>query len=275
MSHNPSSRTTHPLYVVLDVSATMWPAWGDQRARTRRTASAESFMSLVPNTVMALSESPAMRAAASVSVLAFSDEPQVLAPMRPLTDPPVIAEPAEGTQTNYAAILHFLLMRFHHDARGIAREHGAAGSTVTIGRPSVLFITDGAPFTGSTYQRPHHWMPARNRLTSPPIGARIVAIGPPGSCEPVLWRLATGEDHGDRNAFIADLDADPDGLAESIITSITGGAERSVPADTLIIPTSPGMRRVRRPAPGAAGQPPGRSSGTTNSGPRPIRPRPA
>src|SRR4051812_7866621 len=203
MNQEDAVRTNHPIYIILDVSESMWPAWSTGRRRAARGPTAEAFMSLIPNTLMALSESPTMSNAASVSVLAFSDKPQVLQPMRSLAEPPIIANPSEGVQTNYQAILEFLVLRFHHDARAITEDQRRRGFTVTIAHPLVLFIPDGAPFVGATYQQPQQWMPARNRLVTAPRNAQIATIGLPGACEPVLWRLATGGNDGDRNAFIA------------------------------------------------------------------------
>src|SRR4051794_24169928 len=90
----------HPLYFVLDVSQSMWKAWrrGNPQAK-EGSPREEAFMFFVANTLMALTESPTMRAAAWVSVLAFSDRPQMLQPIRPLTEPPVIAEPRRGVQS--------------------------------------------------------------------------------------------------------------------------------------------------------------------------------
>ncbi len=82
MAEDYTDRKNHPIYIVLDVSQSMWPAWSPGRRRPAGGVSAEAFMSLIPNALMALSESPMMSAAASVSVLAFSDKPQVLQPMR-------------------------------------------------------------------------------------------------------------------------------------------------------------------------------------------------
>ena len=159
--------------------------------------------------------------------------------MQSLANPPVIADPARGMQSDYAAILHFLVGRFHHDAQVIAEDQRQRGFQVTVARPTVFLMTDGAPYVGTAYQQPREWMPFRDALVAASIEARIAAVGLPGACEPVLWRLATGEDHGDRNAFIAGPDTDPDSLADSIVAAVA--------SESLVIHAPDGMCRIQRP----------------------------
>jgi uncharacterized protein YegL len=236
----------HPLYFVLDVSRSMWKAWRRGNPQAKGGTSPESFMSFIPNTLMALTESPMMRAAAWVSVLGFSDRPQVLQPIRPLTEPPVIAEPTRGVQSDYEAVLRFLLLRVHHDSR-VMTAGAHAEARVTLANPWVLFITDGAPFAGTTYQAPARWLAARDRLVSGPPHARIATIGLAGSCLPVLWRLATGDDDGGRNAFLSHSTPDPDGLADSLATGLSISRPGTVLPGSVLLPTPDGMRRIRRP----------------------------
>ncbi|MDQ1743909.1 MAG: hypothetical protein QOE23_2248 [Pseudonocardiales bacterium] len=234
----------HPIYIVLDVSQSMWKAWRGQGPHTNGGSPSEAFMSLIPNTLMALTGSPMMQAVAWVSVLAFSDRPQVLQPIRSLAEAPVIAEPRRGVQSDYDAILRFLLLRFRQDARVMTAQQRSS-RPVVVGYPRVLFITDGAPFVGAGYQYPQRWQDARDRLVAGPSHALLATIGLPGSCEPVLWRLATGDDRGEKNAFLAHSVPDPDGLAATLVASIE--EERSRPdARSALLRTPAGMRRIRR-----------------------------
>jgi uncharacterized protein YegL len=257
MSSDGLDGRVRPLYFVLDVSQSMWKAWRRDNSSATGGSSPEAFMSFIPSTLMALTESPTMRADAWVSVLAFSDRPQVLQPIRSLTEPPVIAEPKRGVQSDYEAVLRFLLLRFHHDAR-VMTAGGRSGARVTVANPWVLIITDGAPFVGTTYQAPARWMAARDRLVAGPPHARIATIGLAGSCEPVLWRLATGDEDGAKNAFLAQTLPDPCGLADSLAASISGSRPGAGSSATALLPTPGGMRRIRRPAgprAGGAGHP--------------------
>jgi uncharacterized protein YegL len=236
----------HPLYFLLDVSKSMRKAWQRQGPPANGGSPPEAFMSLIPNTLMALTESSTMRETAWVSVLAFSDQPQVLQPIRSLASPPVIAEPRPGVQSNYQAILEFLMLRFRQDVRVIA-EQQRTGRAVTVGYPRALFLTDGAPFVGDDYQSPQQWMGPRDRLVSGPPQAVIATIGLLGSCEPVLWRLATGDELGEKNAFLAHSVPDPDSLATALVASIEDEGSRP-DLRSVLLQTPAGMLRIRRSA---------------------------
>jgi uncharacterized protein YegL len=233
-----SERRIYPIYVLLDVSASM-------RVRGRGgTVPQVEFTTLIPDLVMSLADAPALAATAWISVIAFSDRPELLCPMTSLADAANIREPHDGRQTNYVAALKFLRHRYDDDVLTM-RAHASTGRFRTrIAPPLVFFITDGAPFAADRYQKRDEWLPHRDQLVDSPVGARIAAIGLAGAHPPTLWALATGQGNGQRNAFIARPDARGDDLARSVINVIERSIKLSVRAGALVMDTPPGMRRV-------------------------------
>jgi uncharacterized protein YegL len=233
-----SERRSYPIYVLLDVSASMRVRSGG------RTTPQVEFTTLIPDLVMSLADAPALAATAWISVIAFSDRPELLCPMTSLAEPANIREPRDGRQTNYVAALKFLRQRYDDDVLTM-RAHALTGRFQTrIAPPLVFFITDGAAFAADRYQKKDEWLPHRERLVKAPVRARIAAIGLNGAHPSTLWALATGQESGQRNAFIARPDARGDGLARSVINVIERSIKLSVRAGALVMDTPPGMRRI-------------------------------
>ena len=121
-----------------------------------------------------------------------------------LAEPPNIRAPCDGSQTNYVAALRFLRQRIDDDVRTMRAKASSTYFRVSVARPLVFFITDGAAYAADRYQDPAEWLPIRDSLVGAPVAARIAAIGLHGAHPRTLWALATGSDGGRRNAFIAD-----------------------------------------------------------------------
>ncbi|WP_432832399.1 vWA domain-containing protein [Dactylosporangium sp. CA-092794] len=241
MSVEMTHRKQYPIYILLDVSASMRrPAGG--------TTPQAAFTRLIPELIMTLADAPALASTAWLSVIAFSDGPELLSPMTALAHPAHVREPAPGRETDYAAALGFLSQQVGRDATAI-NEHGATGLYRTVvAHPLVFVITDGAPYSNGQYQPPRMWLRYRDRLVGAPTNARIAAIGLAGAHPRVLRALATGNDRGERNAFIADPGADPAALAASVINVIERSIKVSVRIGDLIIDAPRGMRRISCPA---------------------------
>jgi uncharacterized protein YegL len=233
-----SERRSYPIYVMLDVSASM------RRRRNGRPAPQTEFTALIPDMIMALAEAPALASTAWISVIAFAEDAELLCPMTPLARPANIRAPHDGRQTNYVAALRFLRERFDDDVRAMRSDASTARFRISIARPLVFFITDGAAYAADRYQQPGEWLPHRESLVLPPVEARIAAIGLTGADPRTLRALSTGASDGRRNAFIARPDADGDGLARSIINVIERSIKLSVRAGALVMDEPPGMRRV-------------------------------
>src|SRR4051812_31832658 len=104
-----SERKSYPIYILLDVSASMRePGRGGATPH-------EEFRRLIPDLIMTLAESPSLAKAAWLSVIAFGDEAELLCPMTSLSRPPHVRSPHEGHHTDYAAALRFLGDRMRPD----------------------------------------------------------------------------------------------------------------------------------------------------------------
>lgn len=237
MSVDVSERKSYPIYILLDVSASMrTPGHGG------RAPQAE-FNELIPDLIMALSDAPALAATAWMSVIAFSDKAELLCPMTSLAEPANVRTPRDGVETNYAAALRFLVARYEHDLLAMRQPRPGQRFRIRVARPLVFFITDGAPFVADRYQRTEEWLPYRDQLVASPVEARIAAIGLVGAHPPTLLALATGR-NGQRNAFVARPEARGDSLARSIINVIERSIKLSVRTGEMVIDEPDGMRRV-------------------------------
>lgn len=235
-----SERKIYPVYILLDVSASM------RETGLGGSSPHEEFQQMIPDLVMSLAESRALAKAAWISVIAFGDHAELLCPMTSLSRPPHVRSPHEGRHTDYAAALSFLADRIRPDRATMEATGAGQNYRTRVARPLIFFITDGAPYAAGRYQPPVDWMPSRNRLIAPPVEARIAAIGLDGAHGGTLHALATGRPGGERNAFVADP-ADPsagDSLAASVINVIERSIRLSVRAGDLVIDEPRGMRRV-------------------------------
>jgi len=241
-----SERRGYPIYILLDVSASM------RRTEPPHTAPLTAFKAMIPDLIMSLSESRSLAKAAWISVIAFSDAAEVLCPMSSLAGPVSVRAPRDGGQTDYLAALRFLHERMAPDRVAIQAHGSGQNWRIDVARPLVFFITDGAPFAQDRYQRPDEWMPYRDLIVDGPRGARMAAIGLAGAHPRTLWSVATGEADGRRNAFIALPGTDPagrrrsagDSLAASVINVIERSIKLSVQAGEMVIEVPAGMRRV-------------------------------
>jgi uncharacterized protein YegL len=241
-----SERRGYPIYILLDVSKSM------RSAPPAQTPPLTTFKAMIPDLILSLSESRPLAKAAWISVIAFSDDAEVLCPMSSLSGPVSVRSPRDGGQTDYLAALRFLYDRMAPDRIAIETHGSGQHYRVNVARPLVFFITDGAPFANDRYQRPDEWMPYRDLIVDGPDGARVAAIGLAGAHPPTLWSVATGEADGRRNAFIALPATGPasgrrsagDNLAASVINVIERSIKLSVQAGELVIEVPAGMRRV-------------------------------
>jgi uncharacterized protein YegL len=229
------------IYVVLDTSESMRmpPPNAPQQG-----APLDHFEQLIPVMLRQLADHPVTNSVASVSVLAFNDRAEVLRPMTPVSQPAAIVKSRLGYGTDYAAALKFLLTQHREDVRTVKLSRIRDDYTVDVARPWVFFVTDGRPFADGREQEMSAWTGYREQLTTPPVDGRIAAIGLPGADEKVLWHLATGDDRGSRNAFIADRKTQPRELSESVVEAIKNSISTSASTGLLTIKTPVGMRRI-------------------------------
>ncbi len=235
---------TYLIYVVLDTSESMRRP---RRDTPQLGSPLQHFVRLIPQMLRELADHPVTNSLASVSVVAFNDEPEVLRQMSPLHQAAPIRQPKQGYGTDYAAVLEFLVAQHAKNVRAVQLNRLRDDFGIGIARPWIFFITDGRPFAEEANQPTSAWIGHRNTLTEPPLGARIVALGLPGAEPETLWRLSTGQANGMRNAFIADQATNPAELTSSVIAAIQRSISTSTSTGHLAIRTPNGMRRVDGP----------------------------
>jgi uncharacterized protein YegL len=241
---NDSRVRTYLIYVVLDTSESMRRP---RRGEAQHGAPQQHFIRLIPQMLSELSSHPVTNSLASVSVLAFNDEPEILRPMTALNQPAMISKPRLGYGTDYAAVLKFLVTQHRKDVQQVKLSRLRDDYGVDVAKPWIFFITDGRPFADDANQDESAWMPHRDKLAGDAIGARIAAIGLPGADRDVLWKLATGNDHGTRNAFISNRSTNARELSESVVTAIQSSITTSASVGLLTIRTPIGMERIEGP----------------------------
>jgi uncharacterized protein YegL len=235
-----SERKNYPIYILLDVSASM------RAGAPGGPTPQDEFERMIPDLIMSLADSRSLAKAAWISVIAFGDRAELLCPMTSLTRPPFVRSPHAGRHTDYATALRFLCERIQPDRDAIEAYGAGQDYRTKVARPLVFFITDGAPFAAGRYQHPQEWIPYRERIVMAPVEARIATIGLDGAHRGTLYSLATGKPGGERNAFIADPAdrAAGDSLAASVINVIERSIKLSVRAGEMVIDEPHGMRRV-------------------------------
>lgn len=231
---------TYLIYIVLDTSESM----RRPQPGTSLGSPVEHFTRLIPRMLRQLADHPVSNSLASVSVIAFNDEAEVLRLMSPLHQPVPIRRPRMGYGTDYAAVLKFLVEQYPKDVRAEKRRRSNADYGTAIARPWIFFITDGRPYAKGADQPPSAWIGYRDQLADPPVGARIVSLGLAGADETTLWLVATGHENGVRNAFIADRSTNPLELTTSVVSAIERSIATSVSTGNLAIRTPAGMLRI-------------------------------
>lgn len=232
-------RKYHIIYIVLDVSQTMRRA-----GRGELQSPFERFQTLLPDLVFSLRDRAQVRTSCWLSVIAFASTATLVLPATPLRTTPSVPAMPPGGQTDYVEALRLLHQRIGEDRVTIASSVGEDDlGVVEVADPLVFFITDGLPYVGNAEQPWSAWLSARNLVTGGEINGRIAALGLQGAREDVLVAMATGD--GQRhNAFIADGTLPATELANNVVDAIVHSIERSTEAETMIIETPPGMRRL-------------------------------
>jgi uncharacterized protein YegL len=235
---------TYLIYVVLDTSESMRRP---RRGEAQHGAPQQHFVRLIPQMLRELSSHPVTNSLASVSVLAFNDEPEILRPMTALNQAAAIGKPRLGYGTDYAAVLKFLVAQHRKDVQQVKLSRLRDDYGVDVAKPWVFFITDGRPFANDANQEESAWMHHRDQLAGGAINARIAAIGLPGADRDVLWKLSTGNDNGTRNAFISNRSTNARELSESVVAAIQSSITTSASVGLLTIRTPVGMERIEGP----------------------------
>lgn len=232
------------IYIVLDTSKSMWRT---PRGGNPASTPMEVFKRNIPRMLLKLALDPLVNQLTSISVVAFNDRPEVLRPIGSLEHAATIRPPSKGFGTDYRGVLRFLIGQHRKDVRDVKLSRARENYPIDVARPWIFFITDGRAYAQGVDQPDSAWLPERDELAGPPIGARVVTLGLPGADEDALWLLATGDDHGSRNAFIANDPRDTVALSAGVCTAIGSSIGASTGSGTLIIKPPPGMSQVRGP----------------------------
>jgi uncharacterized protein YegL len=232
------------IYVVLDTSKSMWLP---RRAGSPDSVPVKQFIRRIPRMLRVLADHPVTNKLASISVVAFNDTQEILRPISSLEQAATISNPSFGLGTDYAGLLKFLVGQHRKDVRQVKKSRSREGYGVDIARPWIFVITDGRAFAQRRNQADSEWLREHGRLIAPPVEARIVTLGLPGADDDALWMLATGDESGKRNAFIARSPEHSDELSKSVIDAIGSSISTSAGSGTLTIKTPVGMDRVEGP----------------------------
>ncbi|GIF12684.1 vWA domain-containing protein [Actinoplanes teichomyceticus] len=231
----------HPVYLLLDSSASMWRA--DRHGRS----SMGVFLPMVDRLVEDLCRVPKVKTGVWLSALAFSDGVEVLRPMTPLVPGNQrIRRPRRGGGTDYTRALAHLADHYPADRAVIEAGAERLGREARVRRPLVFVITDGAPYAGGREQPDTAWKRERERLIGAPMQAWIAVVSIRAAHERTLWELATGREHGARNAFLAEPDASADRLSASVRQCMAVSISRSVQRGERVMGVPRGMRRASR-----------------------------
>jgi len=232
------------IYLVLDTSKSMWLP---RQHGGPESVPLNQFVRRIPRMLRVLADHPVTNKLASISVLAFNDRPEILRPISSLEQAATIARPSRGFGTDYASMLKFLVGQHRKDVREVKKSRARNDYGVDIARPWIFVITDGRAYAQKQDQADSEWLRERERLIDPPIEARIVTMGLPGADDDALWLLATGDETGRRNAFIARDPEHSDELSRSVIEAIGSSISTSAGSGTLTIKTPVGMDRLEGP----------------------------
>ena len=203
-----------PFYLVCDESASMLSNGG-----------IEAINSSLPELHDAVASDPLVNDKTRISMIAFSDDAELLVPLTPAADIADLPGVAERGATNYKAAFELLKSQIASDIASLKNDGYQAL------RPAVFFISDGEP----TYDG---WEQSHQSLTDKSINPQapnIIAFGVDQAESGTMAKVATVA------CFLADANVDPGAALREIIGSIADSIVQSGTSSTptLVIPPAP------------------------------------
>jgi uncharacterized protein YegL len=159
-----------PFYIVCDVSASM----RNQNGRRQGELTPFEAMEDALNELVDFAEDHVVASdIAHLGLITFADDPEVVWPLRRLSEGVSVGSLPKGMYTNYAKVFSMLSDVVEADLQRLVK------SNLTVKRPTVFFITDGKPQVSGGSQPRELWEPPLRRLHSfaaPRTGKQDVAI---------------------------------------------------------------------------------------------------
>lgn len=224
-----------PFYVVCDVSRSMWD---EEFSRGQPVTPLSVIEDALPDMLTVLEDDPVACDTAHLSIVAFGDTPQMILPLTPLAQDPMIpALPRQGA-TNYAEVFGFLDQQLRYD------QHALTSAGLGYYTPVVFFLTDGNPQVAGVTQEERAWVPRREALggASHPFSPVIVALGIGNVDVNTVQHVKSTRPPG--VACVADGGVVPGDLLRAIINSIRFSISNSVGHGEFQFKTPRGMRRL-------------------------------
>ena len=203
-----------PFYLVCDESASMLTNGG-----------IDAINNSLPELHDAVASDPLVNDKTRISMIAFSDDAELLVPLTPAADIENLPGVAERGATNYKAAFELLQSQISSDIASL-KSNG-----YQVLRPAVFFISDGEP----TYDG---WQQSHKNLTdksSNPHAPNIIAFGVDQAEAQTMAQVGTVA------CFLAEDNANPGAALKEIIKTIADSIVQSgtSPTPTLIIPPAP------------------------------------
>lgn len=222
--------TAWPFYVIYDVSESMWHSKFHHTDYTPWHVMRDGLADLLAE----IDFEPSAKDCCHLSVVAFSDQVEVILPLTPMSSDDVnIGALPQGGTTDYALV-------FDHLANQLARDYDHLVQHYSLKRPVVYFVTDGAPFVNGRVQPDAVWVPPLQRLHAHESQPIVVALGLGTVEERALAtvRAAPGP------ACVAEAGVSPGELLRAIVGSIIKSVINSSGRDEFLFDIPAGMRRL-------------------------------
>jgi uncharacterized protein YegL len=224
--------TAWPFYIVCDVSQSMWDeAFYPKQDYTPWHVMRDGMIDLLYE----IDLEPRACAWCHLSVIAFSDEVQVVLPLTAMTTPNVhLGDLPKGGWTDYAAVFKFLSDR-------VAQDFAMLDNPGThIKRPTVYFITDGEPQTHGKAQPDADWLPHLRALHNHKSEPIVVALGLGIVKESTLLQIRAAPGP----ACVAMPGVSPGDLLSAIVGDIIQSVLNSTSRGEFSFEVPAGMRRL-------------------------------
>jgi uncharacterized protein YegL len=217
------SQLKFPIYVVVDVTASM-------------AGVIQQFNQILVELFKKISDRPRLAKVVLLSVVSFSDDAYVELPLaEPTKDYPFPSLSAKGS-ARYSGVFNLLKELIERDVAGLK------ASGVTVLRPAVFFISDGAPIDGDdTNGESRTWSVALKALTSEsfPYRPNIVAFGIGAADPSVIQEVASRPEF----AFLSSLHTDSSiaiiEFGVSLERSIINSAETALAGEARLVVANP------------------------------------
>ena len=211
---SPSGEKVLPFYIVCDESASM-----------DHNGGIDAINAALPELHLSIASNPLVNDKARISLIAFSDDAEVLLPISRAADVEEMPGVMEKGATSYGSAFRLLKTQISQDIATLKADG------FIVQRPAVFFISDGEP-TDSDWQTYHAELVDKN---SNPHAPNIIAFGVDTADADTIRQVATVR------GFISETGINPATALTEIVGSLTDTIVASSSSSTpqLHIPPAP------------------------------------